>query len=92
MFKQMKKDRGQALVIVAFGLAALIGMAALAIDGGNVYSDRRHAQNAADTAALAAGLGFIRDPADWSAASAAGFQKAGRASSAIATTHMTAPR
>ncbi|MCI0549476.1 MAG: pilus assembly protein TadG-related protein, partial [Anaerolineae bacterium] len=31
-----------------------------AIDGGRVFSDRRHAQNAADTAALAAALAKIR--------------------------------
>jgi hypothetical protein len=52
--------RGQALVIIAGGMVALIGLTALAIDGGNAYSDRRHAQNAADTSALAAALAKIR--------------------------------
>jgi hypothetical protein len=33
----------------------LLGFAALAIDGGMVFSDRRHAQNAADAASLAGG-------------------------------------
>ena len=56
MKSMRKSERGQVLVIMAFGMFALLGMTALAIDGGNAYSDRRHAQNAADTAALAAGL------------------------------------
>ena len=55
----MKSEKGQALIIVAFAIVALIGFAALAIDGGMVFSDRRHAQNAADTAALAAALARI---------------------------------
>lgn len=49
-------QRGQVLIIFVFAIIALIGMVALAIDGGNVYSDRRHAQNGADTAAMAAAL------------------------------------
>lgn len=71
-------ERGQALVIIAFGLIALIGMTALAIDGGGVYSDRRHAQNAADTAVMAAGLMHIKNPldVDWPAARDAGLQRA----------------
>ena len=71
-----KAEPGQVLVIVAFGMFALVGMAALAIDGGNVYSDRRHAQNAADTSVLAAGLQWVRDPTDWNAAAAAGLSRA----------------
>ena len=53
-------ERGQALVLIAFALIGLIGMTALAIDGGNFFSDRRHAQNTADAAALAAGLKYLR--------------------------------
>src|SRR5512138_2380018 len=49
-------DRGQVLIIFVFAIVGLVGMTGLAIDGGNIYSDRRHAQNAADTAALAAAL------------------------------------
>ena len=49
-------EKGQALILIAFGIVALIGFTALAIDGGRVFSDRRNAQNAADTAALAAAL------------------------------------
>ncbi len=44
---------GQTLVLVALMLTALIGLAALAIDGNNAYAQRRRAQNAADAGALA---------------------------------------
>ncbi|MGE5375868.1 MAG: pilus assembly protein TadG-related protein [Bacteroidota bacterium] len=49
-------ERGQALVLIALAAIALFAIAGLAIDGSNKYSDRRHAQNAADTASLAASL------------------------------------
>ncbi len=63
MFK-MKSEKGQALILIVFGMVALIGFTALAVDGGRVFSDRRNAQNAADTAALAAALADIHeDPA-----------------------------
>ena len=71
-----KTERGQALILVVFGMVALIGMTALAVDGGSIYSDRRHAQNAADTAALAAGLTRIRNPSSWPTAHDAGMARA----------------
>lgn len=46
-------EKGQAIGLLVVAIVALLGFAALAIDGGMLYSDRRHAQNAADTAALA---------------------------------------
>lgn len=57
-------ERGQALIIIVFGMIALIGLTALSIDGGMVYADRRHAQNAADTAVLAAALAKVKGE-DW---------------------------
>lgn len=60
-----KHQRGQALVLIVFAIVGMIGLTGLAIDGGNVYSDHRHAQNAADTAALAAGLRLIRSDPSW---------------------------
>jgi len=69
-------DRGQALILIVFGMVGLIGAAALALDGGSAYSDRRHAQNAADTAVLAAGLTRIRQPTSWPAAESAGLARA----------------
>ena len=41
-----------------------IGFTALAIDGSAKLSDRRHAQNAADTAAVAAALTKVNDLAN----------------------------
>ena len=57
-----KSEKGQALVIIALAVVGLVAFTALAIDGGMVFSDRRHAQNAADTAAFAAALAKIRTP------------------------------
>ncbi|MBK9927675.1 MAG: Tad domain-containing protein [Anaerolineales bacterium] len=59
---KMKSQKGQALILIAFGVVALIGFTALAVDGGRAFSDRRHAQNAADTAVLAAALDKINNP------------------------------
>ena len=56
----IRSQRGQALVIIALAAVVLFGFAALAIDTSRVYSDKRHAQNAADTSALAAALAKIR--------------------------------
>ncbi|MEP6895891.1 MAG: pilus assembly protein TadG-related protein, partial [Chloroflexota bacterium] len=53
-------EKGQALIVIALAVVVLFGFAALAIDGSRVFSDRRHAQNAADTAALAAALARTR--------------------------------
>jgi hypothetical protein len=49
----MKKEHGQALVILAFALMAMGAFAGLAIDGGRLYSARRQAQNTADAIAMA---------------------------------------
>jgi len=42
------------LPILALALVGLLGFAALALDGGNLYTEQRHAQSAADNAVLAA--------------------------------------
>src|SRR5258706_8031442 len=52
-------EGGQALVIIALAAIVLFGFTALAIDGSAKLSDRRHAQNAADTAALAAAVAKV---------------------------------
>lgn len=49
------RQRGQAIVLIAIILAALVGMVALAVDGARAYALRRDLQAAADAAALAAG-------------------------------------
>lgn len=53
-------ERGQALILIAFAAIGLFAFTALAIDGSIIFSDRRHAQNAADTSALAAALAKTR--------------------------------
>jgi len=58
--KLKTQERGQALVIIALAVVGLFGFSALAIDGSRVFSDRRNAQNAADTSALSAALAKIR--------------------------------
>ena len=66
--KHSSTERGQVLVIIVLAMFGLIGMTGLAIDGSRAYSDRRQAQNAADTAALAAALAYVRTPdEDWTA-------------------------
>jgi Putative Flp pilus-assembly TadE/G-like len=47
------RERGQVLVLFAFMLVVLLGMAALAIDVSGVYAEQRHERSVADAAALA---------------------------------------
>ena len=67
MKSKLSKERGQALIVIALAAIALFGIAGLAIDGSIKFSDRRHAQNAADSAALAAALakGAGNDTTTW---------------------------
>ncbi|HEY5668948.1 MAG TPA: Tad domain-containing protein, partial [Anaerolineales bacterium] len=55
MLDTYTQEKGQALVLITLAMVVLLGFTALAIDGGMVYSDRRHAQNAADASSLAGG-------------------------------------
>jgi hypothetical protein len=55
MLAQEKSEKGQALIFIVIGFVILLGFVGLAIDGGRVYSDRRHAQNSSDAASLAGG-------------------------------------
>lgn len=54
-------EKGQALILIALAAVALFAFAALAIDSSMAFSNKRHAQNAADTAALAGALSYARD-------------------------------
>jgi hypothetical protein len=72
--KSNNSEKGQALILIAFGIVALIGFTALAVDGGRVFSDRRNAQNAADTSALAAALAELHE--DQEGFEARGLQRA----------------
>jgi hypothetical protein len=52
MFNE-KNESGQAIILIALALTVLLAFAAMAIDLGNVFTEKREAQNAADAAALA---------------------------------------
>ena len=54
MSKTHRKEQGQALVLLILAIVAIFGFAALAVDVGRLYAERRRAQNAADAAAYAA--------------------------------------
>jgi Flp pilus assembly protein TadG len=54
-------QKGQALILIALAIVAMVSFLALAIDGGNAFADRRQAQNAADAAALAAAMRYAQD-------------------------------
>jgi Flp pilus assembly protein TadG len=59
-YQRPKKERGQALILIVLAIVGLAGMVGLVVDGGNAFLDRRKAQNAADSAALAAALSRTR--------------------------------
>ena len=58
--RSLQHERGQALVIFAVALIGLLGFAALALDGGNIYVEHRRTQAAADNAALAAAFQMMQ--------------------------------
>ncbi len=60
MRPKLPSERGQAIILIALAIVGLLGLTALAVDGGNAYSERRRAQNAADTTALDAALAKVR--------------------------------
>jgi hypothetical protein len=60
---RIRCDAGQAVVFVVVGLAALVGIAALVIDGGSWLRTHRQVQTAADAAALAGAQDIPNHPA-----------------------------
>src|SRR5688500_14659386 len=63
--KHTKSERGQVLILLALAAIGLFAITGLALDGSAKFSDRRHAQNAADTAAVAGALAMARSDPDW---------------------------
>jgi hypothetical protein len=53
-------ERGQAIVLLALVIVGVLGFGALAIDGGNLYTEQRRAQAAADNAVMAAAFADSR--------------------------------
>ena len=76
-----ESERGAVAVVAAAAMILLMGITAVALDGGRMYDERRTAQNAADHASLAAAWAQCRteDPIAAGLASAAtnGFQNDG---------------
>jgi hypothetical protein len=56
------RSQGQAIMLVAFAMVAILGFTALAIDGGELYLLRRKAQNAADAAIIRAVYEVCKQP------------------------------
>jgi len=48
-----QRERGQTIAIVAIAMVALLGMAALVVDGGNAFAQQRQSQNGSDAASEA---------------------------------------
>jgi hypothetical protein len=51
--KLVRSQKGQSIVLIAVVMVGMLALAGLAIDGGNLFLQRRRAQNAADAGALA---------------------------------------
>ena len=63
IFARWKDERGQALVLTAIAIVMICGMAALVLDVGNWFRDKRRLQGTADAAALAGAQQLPDDPA-----------------------------
>ncbi len=55
-----RSESGQVFIILILAMVVLMGFAALALDGGMLYSERRRAQNAVDAGVLAAALAMTK--------------------------------
>jgi hypothetical protein len=62
--KNKPAERGQAIIMIVFSLIGLVGVLALAVDGGSAFLEKRRAQNAADNVALGGALARIKGPQD----------------------------
>ena len=72
----VKNERGQVMVILALVLVGLLAFAGLAVDGGSLYTQRRRAQTAADSAAFAGASMFLSTMGNVSAAQTAALASA----------------
>src|SRR5262245_10477068 len=82
------QERGQALIIIALAAVLLFGMTSLVVDGSRAYSDRRQAQNAADTSALAGALAYTRSGSTTTATTAVTSRVKSNGYSDNGTTHL----
>lgn len=84
--KPVQSERGAVAIIVAAALVMLMGFAAIAVDTGAAFSERRQDQSASDMAALAA-LQFARGSSDPATAANNGANEA----IAVATASLDSP-
>ena len=61
----LRRQSGQAIVLVAIAVLVLTAILALALDGGGIYLDHRQLQNAADSAALAGAEALMATPQNY---------------------------
>src|SRR5712692_2188230 len=71
-----KRRRGMVAVYVALSMTVLLGISAIALDGGILLAERRHAQATADAAALAAAAELFKNSSGTASQSAASVAKA----------------
>jgi hypothetical protein len=88
LLARVRSEAGQAIVFVVFGLAIMVGLAALVIDGGSWRRAQRHLQTAADAAALA---GAQNLPTDQSGAQSTAINYAQQNYSGLAAPTVTFP-
>jgi len=60
---KLRREDGQALVLGVILMASMLGCAALVLDVGSWFRDKRHLQSTADAAALAGAQSLPQDPA-----------------------------
>ncbi len=53
--QRKEKEKGQIIILLAVSMVVVMVVAALAVDGGMIYTERRFAQNAADASGFAGG-------------------------------------
>jgi Flp pilus assembly protein TadG len=80
------RRRGAVLVLVAIALSAILGLAALSLDAGNMFRERRNTQTAADAAAEAASIELFNNFETYAGVDSDGAARA--AALAMANTHV----
>ena len=86
MKNKLPNERGQVLIIIALAAVGLIAIVGLAIDGGAKFADQRHAQNAADTAALAGAYALTEGDSLWKLAASQRAEDNGYTHNLVTTT------
>ena len=76
-------ERGASAIIVASTLFLLMGFAAIAVDTGAAYDERRQQQGAVDTGLLSAGVTSQRLPTQTGCAASGGFNQVAACNGAI---------